>query len=401
MAYKNKKKKQIPHYGNVKPKNYKAIYEEKFYDVLFQLRWPLMTVIFITGLGVLILMILNGKTDGISVLNYLFHIVISISTVGYTEGYTDNIPVNRLFSILFLIIAFPLAYLYGLVATVQVFFQNDIVSIYKYWRMYAAMEKLYGHYIICHFNEITKETIKNLKRRGIKVILIEPDPSKEQEIRNFGVEFYVIDEPYKRSVLLGVGIEKARGLVTAFEENTQDLAVIVTARLIRPDKDEFYIISTATNEGAAEKMKLLGANEVIVPSIAIGRRISSLILHPPTPTISRFMEKIAYGEKTDIDIIEIQIPEGSPLAGKRLKDIKMRQETGATIVAIIRKDGKMKIAPSGDTVLEEGDSLLILGHPKALKRAEEFFIEFEEMKEEEKVKKENEQIENKEGEKVS
>lgn len=50
----------------------------------------------------------------------------------------------------------------------------------------------------------------------------------------------------------------------------------------------------------------------------------------------------------------------------------MRQETGATIVAIVRADGKMKIAPSGDAEIKLGDSLIILGHPKALRRAEEF-----------------------------
>jgi len=388
MGYRNKK---IPHYGNVKPKSYRAIYEEKFYNILLKLRWPLMTVIFFTTLGVLMLMIINGKTDGKSVLNYLFHIVITISTVGYTEGYTDHISLNRLFSIVFIMIAFPMAYLYGLVATVQIFLQSDIVNIYRYWRMYKAMEELHGHYIICNFNEITKEAIKNLKKRGIKIILIEPDKTKEPEIRDFGVEYFVFDEPYKRSVLLGVGIEKAKGLVSAFEENTQDLSVIVTARLIRPDRNEFYIIATATNEGAAEKMKLLGANEVIVPSITIGRRISTFILHPPSPTISKFLEQIAYGERTDIDIIEIKIYENSDLIGKKLKEIHMRQETGATIVAIIRQDGKMKIAPSGETEIQEGDSLLILGHPKALKRAEEFFqrheeeLNGEEIKEGEKV----------------
>jgi len=376
MGY--KKKKKIPHYGDVKPKNYRAIYEEKFYNILLRLRYPAMIIIFATGFGVLAMMIINNQTDGTHVLNFLFHTVISISTVGYTEGYTENVEINRLFSVLYLIIFFPLAYYFGLAMAINVFLQSNLPTIYRYWRMYKAMEKLTGHYIICGFNDITKEVIKNLKKRGFKVVLIEPDSSKEKEIIDFGVEFFVFDEPHKRSVLLGVGIEKAKGLITAFEENTQDLAIIVTARLIRPDKDEFYIISTATNEGAGEKMKLLGANEVIVPNATIGRRITSLVLHPPSPTISRFLEQIAYGERTDIDIMEIKISENSRLIGKTLKDIKMRQETGATIVAIIREDGKMKIAPSGDTEIKIGDSLLVLGHPKALKRAQQFFEEFEE-----------------------
>ncbi|WP_297453168.1 potassium channel protein [Persephonella sp.] len=384
-----KKKKQKP-YGNVKPKNYRAIYEEKFYNILFQLRYPLMTVIFFTTLGVLMLMILNNKSDGESVLNYFFHTIITFSTVGYTEGYDvdpQHLMINRFFTSIFIIITLPLVYMYGLVMTVNVFLTNNIDEIFRYWRMYKRMEKLKDHYIICHFNGITKEVMKNLKRRKIKYVLIEPDPAKEKEIIEFGTEFYVIDEPHKRSVLLGVGIEKAKGLITAFEENTQDISVIVTARLIRPDKDNFYVFSTATTEGAAEKMKLLGANEVIVPDVAVGRRITSFVLHPPSPVLSGFLEKIAYGERTDIDIMEIRVEPNSDLIGKKLKDIHMRQETGATIVAIIREDGKMKIAPSGDTQIKEGDTLIVLGHPKALKRAEVFFEEHtQEENEKEEVK---------------
>ncbi len=370
----NSKKKK--HYGNVKPKSYRAIYEEKFYDILFRLRYPLMTVIFFTTLGVLMLMIINNKSDGKSVLNFFFHTVITFSTVGYTEGYDTSpqyLMVNRFFTTLFIIVTIPLVYIYGLVTTVSIFMNSKIDEIYRYWRMYKAMEKLKNHYIICRFNGITKELMRNLKKRGIKFVLIEPDGSLEDEIKKFGVDFYVIDEPHKRSVLLGVGIESAKGIVSAFEENTQDLSVIVTARLIRPDKDEFMIFATATTEGAAEKMKLLGANEVIIPDISVGRRMTSFILHPPSPVLSGFLEKIAYGERTDIDIMEIRIDERSDLVGKKLKDIHMRQETGATVVAIVRKDGRMKIAPSGDTQIVEGDSLIVLGHPKALKRAEEFF----------------------------
>ncbi len=378
MKLRLKKKKKVPPYGKVKPTNYRAIYEEKFYEILSRLRFPLMVVILFTMIGVLGLMIINNKSDGESVLNYLFHVVITFSTIGYTEGYMDNIPLNRAFIVLFIMITFPVVYLYGLVTMVNVFATSNINEIYRYWRMYKKMERLEGHYIICRFNGITKEIMKNLKRRRIKFVLIEPDRNLEPDIREFGAEFYVIDEPHKRSTLLGVGIERAIGLVSAFEENTQDLSVIVTARLLRPDKDKFHIYATATTEGAAEKMKLLGANEVIVPDVAIGKRMTSFILHATSPIVSGFLEKIAHGERTDIDIMEIKVEEGSELIGKKLKDIQMRQETGTTVVAIVRADGKMKIAPSGETEIQEGDTLIVLGHPKALKRAQEFVEEYHE-----------------------
>jgi len=373
---KAKKKKKSKHYGNVKPKNYRLIYEEKFYDILSQLRNPLMVIIFFTTLGVLALMMINQKSDGKHVLNYLFHTIITFSTVGYTEGYgEENLYINRFFSTIFIVITIPLVYIYGLVSIVNVFMNSNIQEIYRYWRMYKKMETLSSHYIICGFNSITKELMKSLKKRKIKFVLIEPDPSKEEEIINFGVEFYVIDEPFKRNVLLGVGIEKAAGLVTAFEDNTQDLSIIVTARLIRPDRENFHIYATATNEESAEKMQLLGANEVIIPSQTIGRRLASFILHKPSPLLSKFLEKIAYGERTEIDLLEITIDENTDFAGKTLKEIKLPQQTGATIVAIIKSDGRMKISPSGNTVVEEGDHLIVLGHPKALKRVEEFVKE--------------------------
>lgn len=69
-------------------------------------------------------------------------------------------------------------------------------------------------------------------------------------------------------------------------------------------------------------MKLLGATEVIVPDVAVGRRMSSFVLHPPSPTLSGFLEKIAYGERTDIDIIEVKVDQNSDLIGKNLRKLK-------------------------------------------------------------------------------
>ncbi|WP_022850045.1 potassium channel family protein [Limisalsivibrio acetivorans] len=356
-------------YRNVKPVSFKRIYEEKLYDVLGNLRLPLMTVIFFTTIGVLSLMIINKDTDGKSVLNYLFHTLITFSTIGFTEGYNSNITMNRVFMVVFVMLAFPLVYFYGLAATVQVLLQGDLRSIYRYWRKYSKMEQLKNHFIICGYNDTTKEIIRNFRRRGIPFIVACSETSCDKNIENSGVEFYVFAEPHRRDVLLGLNIDDARGLITAYEEGTTDIAVIVTARLLRPDKDNFTIYATALSEYDRDKMKLLGANEVIVPAVTTGRRILSYVLHPPSPVLSGFLEKIAYGERTDIDIIELQLSESSDVTGKALKETGVRENTGATIVAISNKEGKMKVAPPGDIVLKAGYSLILLGTPSSLNKA--------------------------------
>jgi voltage-gated potassium channel len=356
----------------VKPVNFKVEYEKKLYEVLGNLRFPLMTVIFFTTLYVLIMMIINGKTDGESVVNYLFHTVITFTTVGYTEGYTDSITMNRLISAVFLMVAFPLVYFYGLAAAVQVILQGNLKENYRHWRMYSSMEKVKGHYIICGFNETSKEIIRSFKRRNIKYILIEPEETKKQEIVDFGVEFYVIAQPQHTEILLGVFIEDSQGLITSFDDDTIDITVIVTARLIMPDKENFYVFSTANSEADAEKMKLLGANEVIVPAATTGRRITSYVLHPPSPALTSFLDSLAYGEKNDIDIIEVKIAEGSDVAGKTLVTSGFKDKTGTNIIATVGKDGKINTIPDKDTILEANSSIIVLGTPKQLKTVQKY-----------------------------
>ncbi len=95
-----------------------------------------------------------------------------------------------------------------------------------------------------------------------------------------------------------------------------------------PDKEKYFIFSTSTTEMDMEKMKLLGANEVIVPAVTTGRRITSYVLHPPSPAMSGFLDLVAYGEKSSVDIVEITISEKSELAGKTIaiQDLKRKQE---------------------------------------------------------------------------
>jgi len=356
----------------VEPFNFKVEYEKKLYKVLSNLRFPLMTVIFFTTVYVLIMMIVNNKTDGESVVNFLFHTIVTFTTIGYTEGYTDNITLNRLITSGFLMVAFPLVYFYGLAAAVQVILQGNLKENYKHWRMYSTMEKISGHYVICGFNETSKEIIRSFIKRNIKYILIEPDEAKKQEILDFGVEFYVIAQPQNTDVLLGVYVENAQGLITTFDEDTVDISIIVTTRLIMPDREKFYVFSTCNSEGDVHKMKMLGANEVIIPAVTTGRRITSYVLHPPSPAMSGFLDSLAYGEKSNIDIIEVKISEGSDLAGKTLMGSGFKDKTGTNIIATVDESGKINTIPDKDTILAAGSSIIVLGTPKQLEKVQRY-----------------------------
>ena len=64
-----------------------------------------------------------------------------------------------------------------------------------------------------------------------------------------------------------------------------------------------------------------------------------------------------------LDVGEIQIGKTSPAIGKTLKELKVRERTGTTIVAVIR-DGFEQFSPEAEFVLRAEDVLLAAGSPK-------------------------------------
>lgn len=72
----------------------------------------------------------------------------------------------------------------------------------------------------------------------------------------------------------------------------------------------------------------------------------------------------------DLLIDWLRVEPGSPCVGKTIGDLRVRQRTGASIMAIIHKDHTKKINPGPDQVLQAESTLVVAGersHVKACK----------------------------------
>ena len=70
---------------------------------------------------------------------------------------------------------------------------------------------------------------------------------------------------------------------------------------------------------------------------------------------------------TDVD--EIEVKPGSPAVGRTLRDLKVRETTGATVVAVIR-NGNEYFSPQADYVLRAGDILLVVSSKESKNKIE-------------------------------
>ncbi|RTZ60209.1 MAG: potassium channel protein [Gammaproteobacteria bacterium] len=338
--------------------------ESRFFELLTRLRQPLILIILVHYFGTIGYMLIENFPPLIA----FYQTFIGVSTIGYGE-IIELDSAGRLFTI-FLDFAGITAFFYATGVLADLFFKEDILEIYREWRMLKEIQKIRGHYIVAGYNTIAKELIKFLKERGYKVVVIleKEDKETKQLLETEGIKYFVIGEPYKKSTLYLANIKEARGLITTSLDEAKNISIIVTSRLLRPDGD-FEIIGIAKTYETALKLRELGANHVIVPDHIIAGRIAALIFHPHTFVVANILEKIAFGEESEIDLSEFEVKKDSPLEGKTLIELDLRRKFGVTVVAIRRADGRLDMNLRGETEIYSGDILILLGKPESLDKA--------------------------------
>ena len=85
------------------------------------------------------------------------------------------------------------------------------------------------------------------------------------------------------------------------------------------------------------------------------------------PAIADFMDSIV-AESLDLVFEEVAIDAESPYAGKLLKDTNIMSELSLIVVAVRRKDGELAFQPKGDTMIQGGDLLIVIGKAESVQR---------------------------------
>ena len=346
-------------------------YQKKLIDSLSELRIPLLLLHFSLSFGTLGYMILSGG----NFIDAIYMTVITIGTIGFGEiAKGTDTPEGRIFTTFLAIMGIGI-FTTSITVVIRVFFVGNAINLLKYIKMLAEIEKLKDHVIICGYNKTSAWFVEALRKRRIDFVIIDSREEALKYIQLHNIKYFIPEEPFKKKALLSAGIKRAKYLIANMEDEAQNIAVIVTARLLQPDRDALFIYSTAPTDGTAQKLEELGANKVIVPDKLIANRIFSYMLHETRGYISDLFDKIAYGEEVDLEIVELSVSEKSPLVGKKLKDIDLRKVYNVTVIGIRKFDGTLNLTVIGDTEIDGGDTLLLLGKPSNIRKALEFYKE--------------------------
>jgi voltage-gated potassium channel len=302
--------------------------------------------------------------EGWDFFDALYMTVTTLTTVGYGEVHPLD-RIGRIYNMVLILTGMGVMfYIVGSLARVLI--EGELQAVLGRRKLIKNIKKLKNHYILCGFGRIGEIIARQLKDRGLSLVVVESSPALLPRLEASGY-YFINGDATRDEVLLEAGIERAKGLVAVVGSDASNVYIVLTARSLNPS---LLIVARGEEPGSEKKLLRAGADKVESPYYMGGQKMAHTILHP---TVVTFME-LAMKEGVDWSMEEIVVGPASPLQGVPLSDSGIRQNLNLILVAIKRADGEMLFNPSHETPILAGDTLIALGLRKNLDALEKMVL---------------------------
>jgi CPA2 family monovalent cation:H+ antiporter-2 len=243
------------------------------------------------------------------------------------------------------------------------------------------------HVIIVGFGVNGSNLARVLKASEIPYVILELNINAVKLMKKKGEPIYYGDGT-SSEILHKLRVQQAKILVIAISDAAATRRIVQIARKENPS---LHIIVRTRYVLEVEDLKKLGANEVIPEEFETSVEIFSRVLdhyNMPRNVVNEYIDNIRsdsykmlrslkiprkhlaerYEFLKGLDNETYLITKDSWVDNHSLEEINLRAKTGATIIAIQRKD-KIHNNPSPDFILQAGDIVLLVGERENIDRA--------------------------------
>ncbi len=324
-----------------------------------KLRFVITFMLFILFVGVAGYMIIENA----SFLDSLYMTVITLTTVGFREAIVLDEP-GKIFTIILLLMGVgTIFYAVGLVG--QMFLEGQIGSLLYKRKMERRMFKLKDHYVVAGYGRVGQTVCDEFRKRRKQVVVIENNDELAEHLKQ-NENHYIIGDATQDETLERAGIGNASALISTLADEALNVYLTLSARQLNPN---LFIIARADSKDAEKKLYRAGANRVICPHEIGGIRMALTTMRP---TLVDFMQIEQAGSELELSIEEVIVRPNSRIAGTSLKNSGLRSELDLMVVGIKKEGDNMIINPSADTIIDGGNTLIVIGMNQNLARLDEY-----------------------------
>ncbi len=211
--------------------------------------------------------------------------------------------------------------------------------------------------IVIGGGRVGKELAKRLEERGENVVIVERDDeiSKQRRAEGFTVR---TGNGTEVEELRSAGAQEAKTVLAATGDDDTNLLVAQLVRAKFGSEDVIARVNKPENRDAFEELGV----EAVSASTATAWAIDNLV---ERPALSKWMTEL--GRSGDVQEVEVTDEE---LVGRTVTEINPDLPDGC-IIALVTRDEENTV-PTGETALERGDHLTIIGPRGGVKDAIEW-----------------------------
>jgi CPA2 family monovalent cation:H+ antiporter-2 len=247
------------------------------------------------------------------------------------------------------------------------------------------------HVILCGYGRVGQNIARVLEQQGHEYIAVDLDPARVRTARQAGDPVLYGDASLEQ-VLQNLGLEHASVVVVTFADPPRSLAIVSAVRRLRQDVP---VLVRTEDDARLDELQRAGATEVVPETFEASLMLVShvlLCLNTPMPQVVRVVGEIR-GQRYAALRGEFQVEDGAmledwepmreelrtvvlpPGAWGVGRELAALAAEGATVtVTALRRSGIVGRDPARDTVLREGDVLVLLGTAAALEHAESILL---------------------------
>ena len=312
----------------------------RFFRKLIILMIILLSTVFSGVVGYMII-------EGYSFVEALYMTVITVSTVGYGEVHGLS-QAGRLFTLILICVNLGL-FTYFIALLTQYFTDGEFVNSYKLMKMENSIQQLKDHVIICGFGRNGKQSAQVLANNDIPFVVIE-EQEHAMQIKQLNLKHYIIGDATKDEVLLQAGVKNAKALLTTLPEDTHNLFVVLSAHQLNK---KLVIISRASQDSSIQKLKIAGADNVIMPDKIGGAHMASLVV---LPDVVEMLSLMTTHHNKEFSVSSVEVNKEALLG-----DLDLWRKTNSTVLGIKRQSNEYIMNPSPSAKIVRGDSLVLMG----------------------------------------
>lgn len=307
---------------------------------------------------IIFLLLMRWEGQEHSFIGGFYWTMVTMSTLGFGD-ITFYSEAGRLFSVLVLLSGIGLLLVVLPFAFIQFFYAPWLEARVRLRAPRSLPAGTSGHVILCDLDPVGQALVQRLRDRGTPYVVIERDPQHAAELQRDDVEV-VTGEPDDVTFWRGLRVEDAR-MVLVNREDTVNTNIVLTVREV---SERVPLAAIAAREESVDVLQLSGASSVLPLKQWLGEQLANRVgsAHAGSNVV---------GEYEDLVLAELPV-RNTPLAGKTLRETKLRQHTGISILGLWERGHLRPVSP--DVPLGDSSVAVLMGTRQQIDHLDELLL---------------------------